>query len=96
MPPQVKHQIMTKTKAECGRLGGLRTLEKYGKDHFVALAKKWWTIYRLEPYSTGQFKIVRRRVIYGKPITGLIAQTSFVQLPKGNLPISVDSMKLRQ
>lgn len=52
------------TKAQAGRLGGLATVKRYGKDHMQAIgrrgAKTFWRRYTLTPVSIAAFAIIRR------------------------------------
>lgn len=52
------------TKSEAGRLGGLATLKKYGRKHFVEAgrlgAQRTWSKYQLVPYRTSNFAMVDR------------------------------------
>ncbi|MHC4604517.1 MAG: hypothetical protein ACYS6W_14440 [Planctomycetota bacterium] len=51
-------------KSEAGRLGGLSTLNKYGKDHFSAIGRKGaastWARYRLCPAGVNGWLMVDR------------------------------------
>lgn len=52
-------------KAEAGRLGGLATARKYGKDHMIRIgqkgAYKFWSLYKLLPVDVVGYAIVSRR-----------------------------------
>lgn len=52
------------TKSEAGRLGGLTTVRRHGKEHMQAIGKKgalaFHKLYSLKPYGTYQWAIVRR------------------------------------
>lgn len=52
------------TKAEAGRLGGLITKARHGKEHFKTIgeigAQVFHERYRLEPAGTSDFAIVER------------------------------------
>jgi hypothetical protein len=55
---------MQQKKAAAGRAGGLRTLEKYGVEHFKKIgaigAKVFHRRYRLTPVGLDNFAIVNR------------------------------------
>lgn len=59
MPPDKKH-----TKKTAGRLGGLATLEKYGREHFQDIgaqgAQTTWTRYIKMPYGQTQYCLIDR------------------------------------
>lgn len=52
------------TKAEAGRLGGTSTFRKHGKKHMQDIGKRgartFWKLYRITPYGTSDFAIIRR------------------------------------
>lgn len=56
---------MTMTKAEAGRLGGLRTVEIYGKEHMRTIgeigAMVFHEKYSLQPFGTSDYAIVDRQ-----------------------------------
>ncbi len=57
------------TKQQAGRLGGLATVQKHGRDYMVEIgkrgAKALWERYHLLPYQTSKYILVRKE---DKPI----------------------------
>lgn len=57
------------TKAECGSLGGKKTVEKYGKSYMQTLARcgaaAMHAKYKLEPIGQNDFAIINRET--GQP-----------------------------
>jgi len=55
---------LSKQRSDAGRRGGMRTLEKYGADHFRRIgaigAKVFHRRYRLTPVGLDNFAIVNR------------------------------------
>lgn len=53
------------TKAQSGRLGGLATFKRYGREHMRQIgsrgARVFWSRYRLIPASTANFAIVCKK-----------------------------------
>ena len=53
------------TKSECGKLGGLKTLSKYGNGYMKLIGKKgaevFYKKYYLKPYGTSYFGIYDRK-----------------------------------
>lgn len=51
-------------KAEAGRLGGLATVKRHGREHMQRIgregARRFHDLYSLKPYGTHQWAIVRR------------------------------------
>lgn len=55
---------MKHTKRTAGRLGGLKTLERHGRDHMQAIGRRgaqvFWQRYHLVPCELSDFAIVER------------------------------------
>jgi general stress protein YciG len=54
----------TEARRQAGRLGGLATVARYGKEHMAAIGRKgaaaFWAKYTLFPMQLNDFAIVRR------------------------------------
>lgn len=52
------------TKSQAGRLGGLSTVKRHGKQHMAEIGRKgaeaFHKLYRLEPISMNDFAIIDR------------------------------------
>lgn len=63
------------TKSEAGRLGGLTTYRKHGKNHMQQIGRlgalKFWSLYRLSPVGLANFAIVNRQT---NEIVGFMSQ----------------------
>lgn len=53
------------TKSECGRLGGLSTKARYGREHYSSIGRKGATVfherYTLAPYGLSNYVILDRQ-----------------------------------
>ncbi len=79
------------TKAEAGRLGGLRTVQKYGRSHMSKIGKKGadalYKKYRLVPFGVGDYALVCKCC---DGITALHSGKSFICTCNNPVPELVD------
>ena len=56
--------MTAKSKAEAGRLGGLATVAKHGREHMAAIGRRGaatlWERYNLLPYQLSKLALVSR------------------------------------